>query len=268
MVVHVGAVIGVLVGPRYWLHGLALIVANQVVLAVAGLLPRSRLLGANLSRLPAAATRRGEVALTFDDGPDPAVTPRVLDALDAVGAQATFFCIGEAVARHPDLAREIVRRGHLIENHTARHRRAFAAYGWRRMGAEVADGQRLIAQVTGRAPRFFRAVAGLRNPLLDPLLARQGLRLAAWTRRGYDTRCRKPDTVLRRLTRDLAAGDILLLHDGNAARGADGEPMVLAVLPRLLAELRARGLRCVTLAAACDGEAGAAASASAREAAA
>jgi peptidoglycan/xylan/chitin deacetylase (PgdA/CDA1 family) len=247
---HAGAILGVLTGPGYWPYWLALVAANQALLTVAGLWPRSRWLGPNLSRLSDSAASRGEVALTFDDGPDPEVTPQVLDALDAADARATFFCVGEAVSRHPDLAREIVQRGHLIENHTARHPNAFAAYGWRRMEAELADGQRLIAQVTGRAPLFFRAVAGLRNPLLDPLLARQGLRLAAWTRRGYDTRCREPDVVLRRLTRKLAAGDILLLHDGHGARTARGEPVVLAVLPRLLAELRARGLRPVALAEA------------------
>ncbi len=251
VIAHAGAVVGALVWPAYWPYWLALIVANHAVLTVAGLLPRSRLLGPNLIRLPSAAVKRGEVALTFDDGPDPEVTPQVLDLLDAANARATFFCVGQMVARYPDLAREIVRRGHLIENHTASHPKAFATYGWRRMLAELADGQRLIEQVTGRAPRFFRAVAGLRNPLLDPLLARLGLRLATWTRRGYDTRCGKPGVVLRRLTRHLAAGDILLLHDAHSARTAQGAPVALAVLPALLAELQARSLRPVTLEAAC-----------------
>jgi len=250
--VHVGAALGVAAWPASWPLALGLVVANQALLLLAGLLPRCRWLGPNLTRLPAFAAERGEVALTFDDGPDPAITPRVLDLLEDAGARATFFCVGQALARQPELAREMVRRGHLIENHTASHPLAFSAYGWRRMAAEIADGQRLIEQTTGRTPRFFRAVAGLRNPLLDPLLARQGLRLTAWTRRGYDACCRDPERVLRRLTHRLAAGDILLLHDGHAARTAQGEPVVLAVLPRLLAELKARGLRPVTLAAACQ----------------
>ncbi len=249
---HAGAAAGALAVPGWWPAWLALVVGNHLVLSTVGLLPRSGLLGANLTRLPAAAAARGEVALTFDDGPNPDVTPRVLDMLDAVGARATFFCVGEAVQRHPALAREIVRRGHLIENHTASHPNAFAAYGWGGMTRQVAEGQRLIRQVTGRTPRFFRAVAGLRNPLLDPILTRQNLRLAAWTRRGFDTRCPSPALVLRRLTRNLAAGDILLLHDGHAACTGRGDPVVLVVLPHLLAQLRARGLHSVTLAAACD----------------
>ncbi|MFT4194476.1 polysaccharide deacetylase family protein, partial [Ottowia sp.] len=124
----------------------------------------------------------------------------------------------------------------------------FAAYGRRRMAEQVEGGQRAIAEVTGRAPSFFRAVAGLRNPWLEPILSRHGLRLAAWTRRGYDTYSGDADAVLARLTRRLAAGDVLLLHDGHAARTPGGQPVVLAVLPRLLAALQTRGLHSVALA--------------------
>ncbi len=247
---HGLALLGVLAWPAHWPIWLGLVLANHVVISTAGLWPRSRLLGANLTRLPPQAAARAEVALTFDDGPDPAVTPQVLDLLDAAGARASFFCVGEQLRRHPDLARDIVRRGHQIENHTDTHPHLFAAMGWRRMAAQVAGGQQAVNAITGRAPRFFRAVAGLRNPWLDPILARQGLQLAAWTRRGYDTRQSNADAVLARLTRGLAAGDVLLLHDGHAARTASGQPVVLAVLPRLLDALRAQGLRSVPLAEA------------------
>lgn len=249
---HLLALGGAWLQPALWPWWLGLLALNHLLLATVGLWPRSRWLGPNLTRLPPAAAARGEVALTFDDGPDPAVTPQVLDLLDAAGVRATFFCVGERVRAHAELAREMVRRGHQIENHTESHPHAFAAHGWRRMAAEVAAGQHSIRQVTGRTPQLFRAVAGLRNPFLGPILARQGLRLAAWTRRGYDTRDGDPATVLRRLTRGLAAGDVLLLHDGHAARTPAGQPVVLAVLPPLLAELRARGLRPVPMADACD----------------
>ncbi len=247
---HVLALVGVLAWPGQWAIWLELLVANHLVISTAGLWPRSRLLGANLTRLPPEAAARREVALTFDDGPDPQVTPQVLDLLDAAGARASFFCVGEQLRRHPDLARDIVRRGHHIENHTDTHPNLFAAMGWRRMAAQVAGGQQAVESATGRAPRFFRAVAGLRNPWLDPILAKQGLQLAAWTRRGYDTQSSDADAVLARLTRRLAAGDVLLLHDGHAAHTTSGQPVVLAVLPRLLAELRAQGLRSVPLAEA------------------
>ncbi|AVO34912.1 polysaccharide deacetylase family protein [Ottowia oryzae] len=245
---HGLALLAVLAWPSQWPVWLGWVVANHVILATAGLWPRSRLLGANLTRLPPEAAARGEVALTFDDGPDPLVTPQVLAQLDAAGARATFFCVGDQLRRHPDLARDIVRRGHHIENHTDTHPNLFAAMGWRRMAQQVAGGQAAVEAVTGRAPRFFRAVAGLRNPWLDPILARQGLRLAAWTRRGYDTRTGDAEAVYQRLTRGLAAGDVLLMHDGHAAPTPSGQPVVLAVLPRVLAALQAQGLRCVPLA--------------------
>jgi len=250
-VLHAGALLAVVVAPASWPWALALLVANHAVLTVAGLLPRSTLLGPNLTRLPAAAAARREIALTIDDGPDPEVTPQVLDLLDAAGARATFFCIGWRVRENPALCREIVARGHQVENHGDAHAKAFATFGPGRMRADIRAAQATLGEVCGRRPRYFRATAGLRNPFLDPVLASLDLQLAAWTRRPYDTRCSDPDTVLRRLSRQLAAGDILLLHDGNAARTADGQPVILAVLPRLLATLGERKLIPVTLDEAC-----------------
>ena len=247
--VHLAAGIGLLLAPAQWAWWLGALIVNHGLITAAGLLPRCNWLGPNLTRLPPAAAARGEVALTFDDGPDPAITPQVLDMLDAAGVRASFFCIGERVAAHAALAREIVRRGHHIENHTQHHPHALSLYGPRRLAREVLDAQRTLAQASGRAPRFVRAVAGLRNPFLEPILARHGLQLASWTRRGYDTRDAAAQ-VLARLTRGLAAGDVLLLHDGHAARTAGGQPVVLAVLPRLLDTLQAQGLRSVPLAEA------------------
>jgi len=111
-----------------------------------------------------------------------------------------------------------------------------------------------LAAITGQRPQFFRPTAGLHNPFLEPILARHGLHLASWTRRGFDTRNRDVDDVTWRLTRDLAAGDILLLHDGNAARSntpaAAGQPVILSVLPRVLEAAATAGLKSITLGAA------------------
>jgi peptidoglycan/xylan/chitin deacetylase (PgdA/CDA1 family) len=218
---------------------------------VAGLLPRSTLLGPNLVRLPECAAARREIALTIDDGPDPAVTPRVLDLLDAAQAKASFFCIGWRARENPALCRDIVARGHRVENHGDSHAKAFAAFGPRRMREDIAAAQATLADITGQAPRFFRATAGLRNPFLDPVLAALDLRLAAWTRRAYDTRCGDAATVHARLTCKLGPGDILLMHDGHAARTADGQAVILTVLPRLLRTLAERELIPVTLHEAC-----------------
>lgn len=247
IVLHLAALVAWLLRPGWGPALLALLVLDNLALTVCGLLPRSRWLGPNLTRLPAAAAARGEIALTIDDGPDPEVTPAVLDLLDRYQARATFFCIGERAQRHPQLCREIVARGHAVENHSHRHRHAFALMGMGGFRRELREAQHALAAITGQVPGFFRAPAGIRSPLLDPVLSGLGLRLASWTRRGFDTRTGDAALLLRRLGANLRAGDILLLHDGNAARTADGQPVILEVLPRLLEQAAAAGLRTVTL---------------------
>ena len=247
---HVLAVIAVIAHPALWPWALGAALASHLPVVAASLWPRSRWLGPNLTRLPETSAARGDIALTFDDGPDPEVTPAVLDLLDGHGVHATFFCIGERAAAHPELCQNIVRRGHAVENHSARHRHNFALLGPRGYARELRAAQQTLSAVTGVAPAFFRAPAGLRNPFLWPVLARHNLRLASWTRRGYDTRSRAPARVLGRLLRGLRAGDILLLHDGHAARDAAGRPVVLDVLPPLLAAIGKVGLKPVTLRAA------------------
>jgi len=249
-VLHVAAAAGLLLKPEAWPWAVGALAANHGALTAAGLLPRSRLLGPNWTRLPPAAAARGEIALTIDDGPDPEVTPRVLDLLDAQGVRATFFVIGERVRRHPALARAIVARGHGIENHSERHLNTFSLRGPGWLEREIRAAQSTLAQICGVTPRFFRAPAGLRNPFLEPVLARLDLHLAAWTRRGYDTRNGDAAAVAAVLQKNLAAGDILLLHDGNAARSPHGEPVILDALPPLLASIKHAGLTPVTLEAA------------------
>ena len=244
---HLLALIGVIAEPAQWRWALGAVLADHALLALLGLWPRSRWLGPNWTGLPAASTARNEIALTIDDGPDPAVTPQVLDILDRHVAQATFFCVGEKAARHPDLCREIARRGHAVENHSQHHRHHFALLGGSGITRELLTAQNTLTAITGQRPLFFRAPAGLRNPLLDPVLARLGLRLASWSARGFDTRIGDAERVKDRLLRGLRAGAILLLHDGNAARTREGIPVILEVLPTVLAAAKAADLRFVTL---------------------
>lgn len=244
---HVAAIAAAAMRPHLWSWSLGAIIADHLLLSAAGLWPRSTLLGPNLTRLPETAAARGAVAITIDDGPHPDITPRVLQLLDEHGAQATFFCVGQKVRRYSEIAREILRRGHTIENHSQRHVHNFSLLGPRGLLEEVGSAQESIAAATGATPRFFRAPAGLRNPFLDPVLARLDLRLASWTRRGFDTVSRDPEAVLGKLTRHLGGGDILLLHDGHPGRSASKQPIILEVLPRLLAAVARAGLQPVTL---------------------
>jgi len=245
--IHAGAAAAVVARPQVWPWALGAVAANHLTLVAAGLWPRSQLLGPNLIRLPAQNSARARVAITIDDGPDPDVTPQVLLQLAEHQAHATFFCVGERVERYPELAREITVRGHHIENHSQRHRHDFSLMGPHGLAAEISQAQDSIARATGIRPGFFRAPAGLRNPFLDPVLARLQLRLASWTRRGFDTVDPNADAVYRRLTSRLRDGDILLLHDGNAARSRTGTAIILQVLPRLLETLAEKQLRPVTL---------------------
>jgi peptidoglycan/xylan/chitin deacetylase (PgdA/CDA1 family) len=233
--------------PGYWLTTLAMVLLCHLLLCAAGLLPRCTLLGDNWNRLPERARVRREIAITIDDGPDPEVTPQVLDLLDRFGVSATFFCIATRAQEHADLCREMVRRGHALENHSYRHLLYFSCLPPAAMAREIELGAEVLQQITGQRPRFFRPPAGLRNFFLHPLLLSRGLRLASWTQRGYDTRESRPEKVLARLERSLYPGAILLLHDGNAARTAAGQPVILQVLPSLLEHCRQAGLQAVTL---------------------
>jgi peptidoglycan/xylan/chitin deacetylase (PgdA/CDA1 family) len=225
---HVFVVLALLACPEWWPWLLAAVLGNHLFLGALVMWPRDRLLGANLVRLPRSSRENGFVALTFDDGPDPYVTPRVLDLLDRYGARASFFCIGQRATAYPDIVRDIVRRGHALKR-------------------EIDDAQVAMESITGIKPRFFRAPMGLRSPGLDPVVVRSALLYVSWTRRGWDCVSRSPAMVLRRITRSLVAGDVILLHDGSCATTRGGEPVVLAVLPQLLDHLASRRLHPVSL---------------------
>lgn len=245
---HVGAAAAVVFAPAAWPWAAGGVIASHLALTAAGLWPRSSLLGPNWTRLPESAA--DQIALTIDDGPHPDVTPRMLDLLDRHGARATFFCIGDEARRYPHWIEAIVARGHAVENHSQRHRHNFSLLGPGGLRREIETAQRTLTEISGVRPTFFRAPAGLRNPFLEPVLCGLGLTLASWTRRGFDTRTHDAAAVTRRLLRGLAPRDILLVHDGHAARNVRGEPVVLDVLPAVLHAAADAGLRCTTLRAA------------------
>ena len=162
---HAAGAVALVAHPAGWPWVLVALAANHLVVSSAAFWPRGRWLGPNVTRLPAAAAARAEISLTFDDGPDPQVTPQVLDLLDRHAAKASFFCIGEKAAAFPDLVRTIVRRGHSVENHTYRHPLAFAFFGMAALRREIDAAQTVLARALPAAPRlFFRAPAGIPQP--------------------------------------------------------------------------------------------------------
>jgi peptidoglycan/xylan/chitin deacetylase (PgdA/CDA1 family) len=169
---HVLAAAVTLLRPHWWPWTLATIVADHLLLTALGLWPRSRALGSNWTRLPDRAAARDEVAITIDDGPDPEVTPQVLAILAKHRARATFFCIAERVERYPELAQACVQQGHAVENHSQSHSHGFTFFSPGALRRDLQQAQQSIERICGVRPRFFRAPAGLRSPLLDPVLQR------------------------------------------------------------------------------------------------
>ena len=243
---HSAGIAGLALMPSLWAEILSLLTSNHALLAT-GMHPRSKMLGPNLVSAPQAEGEAPTIVLSFDDGPDPDVTPHVLDILDRHGAKASFFVIGERAIRNPELVRETLARGHSIENHTYHHPWSFAAWTPGAMMRELMSAQSAIIKTCGEAPIFFRAPAGLRNPLLDPVLAQLDLSLVSWSKRAYDGVQRCPEKALSRLTHKMAPGQILLMHDGNAAQSSAGIPLVIEILPKLLQAIDASGLRAISL---------------------
>lgn len=186
-------------------------------------------------------TSRNEVWLTIDDGPDPASTPQVLRLLREHGARATFFVVGDQVARHPELARQIAAEGHSIGNHTQTHPSAnFWCASPSRTGSEI---DRCVATLLlANAPfeRYFRPPVGVRNPFLDPQLSTRGMDLVLWSARGLEGAGGSVDKALARIARGIRPGAIILSHEA----GPRAKERV-ALVERLLEHLASAGYRCV-----------------------
>jgi peptidoglycan/xylan/chitin deacetylase (PgdA/CDA1 family) len=185
---------------------------------------------------------RCAVVLTFDDGPEPGGTPAVLDTLATAGALATFFVTGEQVRAHPSVAREIQAAGHEVALHGDRHRNLLRI-GPRTLRDDLLRGQATIAEATGRAPRLYRPPYGIFSWSALELARRNAWEPVLWTRWGHDWRARAtPQGVAAEVTRDLAGGEILLLHDADRYSAPGSWRTTAAALPRILDALDAQGL--------------------------
>jgi peptidoglycan/xylan/chitin deacetylase (PgdA/CDA1 family) len=187
------------------------------------------------------------VALSFDDGPDPEMTPQVLDVLAEHGVRATFFVIGKALAAHPAIGRRMAAEGHAIGNHSWQHSRWQNFYSTRWHGEEIERGERAIAAVTdSNAAVLYRPPVGLKSGELAHAAWRRGLTLVAWSLHSRDTRLADPQSIARRVLDRIRAGDIVLMHDGHDLPGRT-RPLCAAALRLILQGLRDRGLECVTI---------------------
>lgn len=186
-------------------------------------------------------TASAGVALTFDDGPHPEVTPQVLDILRDAGARATFFMVGEQVRAHPDLARRIVHEGHGVGNHTDTHRDLQLTWPPGRVRTEIVSGQDAIIQTTGITPAVFRAPHGKMTRVAWRVCRELGLACYDWTvaPEGWP----KPKRVDELVAAALAAarpGAIVDLHD--VPWHSEAGPRTIRSLPAILDGLAERGL--------------------------
>lgn len=207
--------------------------------------PSSQFFAPVVDRLP---TRERSVAFTFDDGPDPVFTPQILDVLAAHRARATFFVLGERAARYPDLIRRIQREGHVVGTHTQHHRLRFHFGSRAYVQREIEDAIAAVAAILPAPPTLFRPPQGLRTPCFASGWRRtRGLSCVTWSVRGLDSRATTTAAIVARVTKGLAPGAIVTLHDGTGLGGGIDRAPTLAALPALLSTCEARGLRCVTL---------------------
>ena len=190
---------------------------------------------------------RPRVALTFDDGPDPQVTPSLLDALAAAGARATFFTIGRNLARCTDVAERAVREGHELGNHSWHHDRMQNFYGTRAQAEEIDRSVQLIRELShDDALPLYRPPIGLKSPALARAAHVRGLQLIAWSLHSRDTLIRDARRIATRVLRRVRPGDIVLMHDGHDRDGYHRDATIDA-LPLILEGLAQRGLQSVTV---------------------
>ncbi len=195
--------------------------------------PRNQWLVANRSQVEG----KDCVALTFDDGPDPVDTPRLLDLLREKNVKASFFVVGQRADRHPEIVRRAWEEGHLIGNHTWSHPPLFCFLSPRRLRSEIERGSECIGRICGVRTRYFRSPVGLRHPLLRFVLQEMGLEYISWRIRSCDTMIRNPSFLARRILNKVASRDILLMHD----RLPNGAQVMLEALPGVIDELKERG---------------------------
>jgi peptidoglycan/xylan/chitin deacetylase (PgdA/CDA1 family) len=160
-----------------------------------------------------ALTEEKIVSITFDDGPDRELTPKLLDQLKDLGIPATFFCIGRKIKGNEGLLKRMNAEGHLIGTHSYSHSKWFDLFFPTRMQKELENSALKVFEATGKKPLLFRPPYGVINPMLKWALHGSGFHVIGFSNRAWDTSSRKKEVILERIMKNLKPGDIILLHD-------------------------------------------------------
>lgn len=181
----------------------------------------------------------GAVALSFDDGPLPEKTERILEILKLHKVRATFFCIGHRVAANPDIVRRINHEGHILGNHSYWHGRLFDLQLPEKIADELKQTDTVIEKSVGKKLRFFRPPYGVTNPMVASAIKAGNYVTIGWSLRSFDTMTKDSSKLLQRLTSRVKSGDIVLFHDYSDA--------MLEILPAFLDHLNQVGLKIVNV---------------------
>ena len=188
------------------------------------------------------------VALTFDDGPTPGFTDRVLDILRRHHAHASFFLIGSHVKQHPELVQRMLSEGHTIGNHTWDHHHHGVWHGEAYWQDQLQRTSAALAEITGREPALFRAPMGFKTPPQARAVRHSAMRYIAWRVRAWDTLKISPHTICRIVTSQIRPGDIVTMHDGlEPARRNCSQESTVQALPEILKILKSRSLASMSL---------------------
>ncbi len=224
--------------------GLAAVGAVVVGSAAHGAFHRnSPVFGSVLAKLP---TTGNVVSLTFDDGPNPDATPKILDALKEKNVKATFFILGRHAERWPDLVLRIAHEGHQIGNHGYFHRKLHFKRPFY-VRQDIKLGKRAIERTGAPAPAWFRAPHGFRNPWVTSIAGSMGERVAGWSLGVWDTDRPGVAEIVKRTIAGTKPGSIILLHDGDGYDPEGDRMQTAEAVPLIIDELVARGFRFETL---------------------
>ncbi len=176
-----------------------------------------------------------EILLTFDDGPDPLLTPEILAVLRKHEVKAVFFVIGKKVKEYPQVYKQLLSEGHLTGNHTYDHHPLFSIHSESRVKQQINDAQKVMFEIGGQPTQLFRPPVGYTNPIIARVVKKMGLRVVGWKLRSYDTVLKNSDRLLRRLLRHTKKGSIVLLHDNL--------PQTARMLDEYITESKRRGFQ-------------------------